>query len=105
MTKWEYLVVGGTVQGRLKGSQSDWNDPLGFYMNDKEVLFETVTREGRESLDTKGEIYKKWNTDNHHQILNELGAEGWELIKIRQNQNQKRPRFYFKRPVLSHGSY
>ena len=98
MTKWEYLVVGGGVKGRLKGDESLSPPPMGFYINDKEVLFETYTEGGRENFDRQGEIYKKWNTDNHHQILNELGAEGWELIKIR-GQRQTSPWFYFKRPV------
>ena len=95
MTKWEYLVVGGSIPGRLKGY--DYDMSLGFMMNDEPVLFETTMRDnGSEQFDKDGENFKRWQSFGQHQLLNYLGDEGWELIKIR---GQNHELYFFKRPL------
>ena len=97
MTKWEYLVVGGSIRGRLKGNHGDYDTfNLGFMMNDEQVLFETTMGDnGKEQFDPDGENLKRWKSFGQHQLLNYLGDEGWELIKIRGQNNSAADRFYF----------
>jgi hypothetical protein len=37
--------------------------------------------------------------DNTHSLLQEAGADGWELVAIRPPDNNRVERFYFKRPL------
>ena len=91
MTKWEYLVVGG-LSGLLKGRDSDeGGDQIGSKMNDEDVRFKTNMRGKYEEIDKNCEIYKKWQSFGHHQFLNDLGNEGWELIKSSGPYLFKRP--------------
>ena len=100
MTKWEHLVVGGMVIGRLNASD-ERAQPIGFKMNDEKVLFETTKdKNGWKQFDRDGENYKKWHSFEQHQLLNELGSEGWELIKIRGRSNPQASRYYFFRRPL-----
>ena len=94
MKKWEYLVV-GPFNGHLKGvpGQSTSGSLMGFKMNDEEVRFNTYMDGIYERLDRNCEIYKKWI--NKHGFLNDLGDEGWELIKSSDP-------YIFKRPVDIH---
>ena len=91
MTKWEYLVVGG-LTGRLKGSNDDYGSTqIGLKMNDEDIRFKTNMDGQYERIDRNCEIYKKWHSFGNHQILNDLGNEGWELIKSSGPYLSKRP--------------
>ena len=96
MTKWEYLVV-NPIFKHLKGSDRQGRAPLiGFMMNDKQVLFKTITERGYEKVDLNSncENIRRWGGVGNYRLLNELGDEGWELIKIRDS-----PLYFFKRPL------
>ena len=91
MTKWEYLVLSphwGYVDGGYTPSI------VGYKLNEKIILFEV--REDKK-IDSDGVNYEKYYSNGQNQILNELGDEGWELIKIRGNGIT--PTYYFKRPL------
>ena len=92
-------MVGGHIHGSLKGHDHGFN--IGFMMNDEQVLFETTMGDnGKEQFDRDGENFKRWQSFGQHQFLNYLGDEGWELIKIRGQNNSAAERFYFfKRPL------
>jgi hypothetical protein len=92
MTKWEYLVV-NPITGYMKGSDYG-GTVIGFMMNDKRVLFKTIMKRGDEKIDPNCDIYLKWMSIGQYQLLNDLGDEGWELIKIRD-----RSTYFFKRPL------
>ena len=91
MTKWEYLVLSHHLKYDGEGGYMD----LGYKLNDKIILFEV--REDRNLPDRDGVNYGKYHSNGQNQILNELGDEGWELIKIRGNGIT--PTYYFKRPL------
>ena len=96
MTKWEYLVV-NPIFGHLKGS--DGYGPgvqIGFRMNEKVFRFKTIMEETtrREKIDPECENLRRWGGVGNYRLLNELGDEGWELIKIRDS-----PLYFFKRPL------
>ena len=89
MTKWEYLV--------LSPHHARHGDLhlVGYKLNDKIILFDVS--EGRTLPDRDGVNYEKYHSNGQNQILNELGDEGWELIKIRGNEHT--PTYFFKRPL------
>ena len=89
MTKWEYLVLSHHLKSLGEGGYME----LGYKLNDKIILFEV--REDRNLPDRDGVNYGKYYSNGQNQILNELGDEGWELIKIRSNDNT--PMYFFKR--------
>ena len=90
MTKWEYLVFSPHEK------TTEWGGVLaGYKLNDKIILFEV--REDRNLPDRDGVNYGKYHSNGQNQILNELGDEGWELIKIRGNGHT--PTYFFKRPL------
>ena len=89
MTKWEYLVL----SPHLKPTGHGGYTTLGYKLNDKIILFEVS--EDRNLPDRDGVNYGKYYSNGQNQILNELGDEGWELIKIRGNGNT--PTYFFKR--------
>ena len=91
MTKWEYLVLSPHQKGTVIGVDT----VIGYKLNDKIILFEVS--EDRNLPDRDGVNYGKYNSNGQNQILNELGDEGWELIKIRGNGIT--PTYYFKRPL------
>ena len=91
MTKWEYLVLSPHLEFTGHGGSRT----LGYKLNDKIILFEVS--EGRNLPDRDGVNYVKYHSNGQNQILNELGDEGWELIKIRNNDNT--PMYFFKRPL------
>mgnify|MGYP000934668049 CR=1 FL=1 len=94
MTKWEYLVV-NPITGSLKGTDDYGRSLIGFSMNDKRVLFKTIIdKYGKEKFDPNCENFRRWMSIGKNQLLNELGDEGWELIKIRDS-----PLYFFKRPL------
>ena len=91
MTKWEYLVL-----SPHEGYLADYaNITVGYKLNEKIILFEVS--EDRKKFDRDGVNYEKYHSNGQNQILNELGDEGWELIKIRGNGIT--PTYYFKRPL------
>ena len=90
MTKWEYLVFSAVEEVKPHGIK---NEVLGYKLNDKIILFEV--REDRNLPDRDDVNYEKYHSNGQNQILNELGDEGWELIKIRGNGNT--PMYFFKR--------
>ena len=70
MTKWEYKVI-------------SWS-----YHNDVPIF----------SANLDNEEGMKWlNVNSREELLNNLGQEGWELIKIRGGSSDQI--FYFKRPL------
>ena len=87
MTKWEYLVL-SPHQGYINEGYTT----VGYKLNEKIILFEL--REDKK-IDSDGVNYEKYYSNGQNQILNELGDEGWELIKIRGNT----PTYFFKRPL------
>ena len=91
MTKWEYLVLSPHLEFTGHGGSRT----LGYKLNDKIILFEVS--EGRNLPDRDGVNYVKYHSNGQNQILNELGDEGWELIKIRGNEHT--PTYFFKRPL------
>ena len=91
MTKWEYLVFSAVYEVRPQNNI----EVLGYKLNDKIILFEV--REDRNLPDRDGVNYGKYHSNGQNQILNELGDEGWELIKIR--GNEPIPTYFFKRPL------
>ena len=91
MTKWEYLVLSPHLEFTGHGGSRT----LGYKLNDKIILFEVS--EGRNLPYRDGVNYGKYHSNGQNQILNELGDEGWELIKIRGNGIT--PTYYFKRPL------
>ena len=72
MTKWEYMVV-------------DIGENTGGYVG---INGEALAHDSREKKD--------WMR-NRHKMLNEVGSEGWELIKIRGTKPTEI--LYFKRPL------
>ena len=88
MTKWEYLVL-----SPHHGYINEGFTIVGYKLNEKIILFEVS--EDRKNFDRDGVNYEKYHSNGNNQILNELGDEGWELIKIRGNT----PTYYFKRPL------
>ena len=92
MTKWEYLVFSAVKEVKPHGIK---NEVLGYKLNDKIILFEV--REDGNLPDRAGVNYGKYHSNGQNQILNELGDEGWELIKIR--GNERTPTYFFKRPL------
>ena len=91
MTKWEYLVV-GELRGVLKGDSGEWGSThIGLKMNDEEIRFKTNMEGQNERIDRNCEIYKKWHSFGNNQFLNDLGNEGWELIKSSGPYLFKRP--------------
>ena len=78
MTKWEYLVFSPHTKSTEWGSVV-----VGYMLNEKIILFEVS--EDRNLPDRDGVNYEKYHSNGQNQILNELGDEGWELIKIRSN--------------------
>ena len=96
MTKWEYLVV-NPIHGYLKASGGyGMQVQLGFWMNEKEFRLKTIM-EGpvpKEKIDPECENLRRWGGVGNYRLLNELGDEGWELIKIRDS-----PLYFFKRPL------
>ena len=91
MTKWEYLVV-GSLTGYLKGTKYEsGGEQIGLKMNDEDIRFKTNMEGQYERIDRKCKIYKKWYSFGHHQFLNDLGNEGWELIKSSGSYLFKRP--------------
>ena len=91
MTKWEYLVL-SPHQGYIGDGVYT---TLGYKLNDKIILFEV--NEDRNLPDRDDVNYEKYHSNGQNQILNELGDEGWELIKIR--NNEKSSMYFFKRPL------
>ena len=75
MTKWEYMVV----------SISEATSRAGGYVG---INGEALAHDSREKKD--------WMR-NRHKMLNEVGSEGWELIKIRGTNGNET--LYFKRPL------
>ena len=69
MTKWDYMVVRWSIHG------------------------EAITTSGKKLSAAK------WERDNRHEGLKELGEKGWELIKIRRESGGSYEWFYFKRPL------
>ena len=95
MTKWEYLVFSAVEEVRPHGIN---NEVLGYKLNDKIILFEVS--QGRNLPNRDGVNYKKYHSNGQNQILNELGDEGWELIKIRGTSGSRfPPTYFFKRPL------
>ena len=92
MTKWEYLVL-SPHWGYFGDGYT--NTTVGYKLNEKIILFEVS--EDRNKFDHDGVNYEKYHTNGQNQILNELGDEGWELIKIRGNEHT--PTYFFKRPL------
>ena len=94
MTKWEYLVV-SPLLGSLPNDSAQYI--VGIRMNSESVKFDLIQPEPgtRRVLDVDCENYKKWNSHGHHLLFNELGNEGWELIKIRGSDRELRERFFF----------
>ena len=86
MTKWEYLVV-DSLSGTLP--RKKFEQMIGLKMNDEHVRFKTKNK--GEEIDRNCEIYKKWNSFGNNQTLNDLGNEGWELIKSSGPYLFKRP--------------
>ena len=86
MTKWEYLVL----SPHLKPTEHGGSTTIGYKLNDKKILFEVDSQFARDDVN-----YDKFHSNGQNQILNELGDEGWELIKIRGNT----PTYFFKRPL------
>ena len=72
MTKWEYMVV-------------HISENTGGYVG---INGEALAHDSREKKDWMG---------NRHKMLNEVGSEGWELIKIRGASGGEI--LYFKRPL------
>ena len=91
MTKWEYLVF----SPHMKQIDEGGSVVAGYKWNEKIILFEVG--KGRTLPLSDGEIYAKYYSNGQNQILNELGDEGWELIKIR--SNDPTPMYFFKRPL------
>jgi hypothetical protein len=88
MIKWEYLVLSSLTEMDV--------GLVGFKLNDEIIRFE-VKDGKRNKFDYDGVNYKKYYSNGQNQILNELGDEGWELIKIRGNGHT--PTYFFKRPL------
>jgi len=90
MIKWEYLVF---------SSLNEMEVQVGFKLNDEIIRFEGGYDKYGEiyKFDYDGVNYKKYYSNGQNQILNELGDEGWELIKIRSDRNA--PTYFFKRPL------
>ena len=87
MTKWEYLVFSPHEK------TTEWGGVLaGYKLNDKKILFEVDSQFARDDVN-----YDKFHSNGQNQILNEIGDEGWELIKIR--GNERTPTYFFKRPL------
>ena len=94
MTKWEYLVLSPHLEPTGHGGYTT----LGYKLNDKIILFEVS--EDRNLPDRDGVNYEKYHSNGQNQILNELGDEGWELIKIRGTSGSRfPPTYFFKRPL------
>ena len=87
MIKWEYLVFSSILEEFMV---------VGFKLNDEIIRFEIKGGE-MYKFDYDGVNYKKYYSNGQNQILNELGDEGWELIKIRSDRNA--PTYFFKRPL------
>ena len=85
-------MVGG-LTGYLKGDNPEYDTgrQIGLKMNDEEIRFKTNMAGQQEWIDKKCEIYKKWHSFGNHQFLNDLGNEGWELIKSSGPYLFKRP--------------
>ena len=91
MTKWEYLVFSAVYEVRPQNNI----EVLGYKLNDKKILFEVG---GDRNLPARDDVnYDKFHSNGQNQILNEIGDEGWELIKIR--GNERTPTYFFKRPL------
>ena len=88
MTKWEYLVFSTVYKARPNNNI----EVLGYKLNDKKILFEVDSQFARDDVN-----YDKFHSNGQNQILNELGDEGWELIKIR--GSGLTPEYFFKRPL------
>ena len=88
MTKWEYLVL----SPYQKGTVISVDTVIGYKLNDKKILFEVDSQFARDDVN-----YDKFHSNGQNQILNEIGDEGWELIKIR--GNERTPTYFFKRPL------
>ena len=88
MTKWEYLVFSAVYEVRPQNNI----EVLGYKLNDKKILFEVDSQFSRDDVN-----YDKFHSNGQNQILNELGDEGWELIKIRGSGHT--PTYFFKRPL------
>jgi hypothetical protein len=90
MIKWEYLVFSSILEEFMV---------VGFKLNDEIIRFEGgYDKYGeRYKFDYDDVNYKKYHSNGQNQILNELGDEGWELIKIRSDGNA--PTYFFKRPL------
>ena len=86
MIKWEYLVL---------SSLKEMDVQVGFKLNDEIIRFEV--NDGERNRYTDDVNYNKWYSNGQNQILNELGNEGWELIKIRGGDKQLS--YFFKRPL------
>ena len=94
MTKWEYLVV-NPILGHLKPEDGyGTRVEVGFRMNEKAFPFKTIMDGRTEKIDPKCENFRRWQGVGKYQLLNELGDDGWELIKIRDS-----PLYFFKRPL------
>ena len=89
MIKWEYLVFSSILEEFMV---------VGFKLNDEIIRFEGgYDKYGeRYKFDYDGVNYKKYCSNGQNQILNELGDEGWELIKIRGDYELS---YFFKRPL------
>ena len=85
MIKWEYLVF---------SSLKPMDVLVGFKLNDEIIRFEV--NDGERNRYTDDVNYKKYHSNGQNQILNELGDEGWELIKIRGDYELS---YFFKRPL------
>ena len=97
MAKWEYLVV-KPIYGYLK-PRDERSTPVqtGFSMNEKEIPFKTIMYGRQERIDSDNcENFRRWESVGNYQLLNELGDEGWELIKIRGKNSSF---YFFKRPL------
>ena len=85
MTKWEYKIV-----------------EIWFSLSHESEHVMSVHIDG---VEVNPEQKAKWsNTDwqgvgRRHEVLNELGKEGWELIKTRSKFQNKLEVLYFKRPL------
>ena len=99
MTKWEYLVLSPYhEEGDRNILTNEFNPPVfGYKLNDKIIIFEV--RDDRNLPDRHDANYQKYASNGQNQILNELGDEGWELIKIRGASSRFPPTYFFKRPL------
>ena len=86
MIKWEYLVLSSLKEIDM--------GLVGFKLNDEIIRFEVKDGERYKCSDDVN--YKKYLSNGQNQILNELGDEGWELIKIR---GKHASTYFFKRPL------